>query len=229
MSAYVPPWKRKLAETATSASSEPGPSKPSPRSRSSAMYSVVEITTHLGGKSMGTVNVFSYRSPPRPKMPTNTVKELLEEARERETRNVDSVQRASERSSQTQGVSSTLSSGEDDVQRDTASPMQDGTPESFIPPPTTPPPPPPPSHPYAHLISWIHYMPASQPCFATDQELWFHTNSKVVLDTQENLYRPIPLFGETEEVSGPGGKGRSYSSRAESMTFLGYWCVLALQ
>jgi hypothetical protein len=210
MSAYVPPWKRKAAEAAASTPPpEAGPSTPLSRTNSNGNHTIADVLDHLGGRRMGTINVFSYPGVPAPK---KTVKELIEEEKERERRRAEKAERSRQRWLEKQERANSTSNPEEDKETD----EQSSAPTvSFQPPP----------HPYSHLISWIHFMPAAHPRFSTDQELWFHTNSSVVIDTQENLHRPIPIFGRLEEMRGPRKRSAAYSSRTETVTFLGYWCV----
>ena len=76
-------------------------------------------------------------------------------------------------------------------------------------------------HPHGHLISWIHIVPDAHPLFHTENELWFHTNSGVVVDHAENLGRPIPFFGQsTYDVNSELSPEVSKNTRAP---FYGYW------
>ena len=207
MAAYVPPWKRKAAEAAASASPQAGPSTPLVRTKSNGKYTIVDINDHLGGRRMGTINLFSHPAVP---MPKKTVKELIEEEKERERRKTEKAERDRKRWLEKRERANSSTDPDEDKEMDETRSVPSSSPR-------------PPPHPYSHLISWIHFMPAAHPHFLTDQELWFHTNSSVVIDTQENLRRPIPFFGQSEEMRGPKGRNVAYSSRTETVMFLGYW------
>jgi predicted CopG family antitoxin len=191
MSAYVPPWKRKAAVT-TGASPSAGPSSvglPYKRNEGPG-YSLTDIVEHLGGRKMGTINLFSYTPPPPVK---KSVKEMLQEEREKEK-----AQRALET---TPTASSSLLNS--DASKSASSEVAQEP------------------HPHGHLISWIHIVPDAHPLFLTENELWFHTNSEVVVDHAENLGRPIPFFGQpTYGVNSELSPEVSKNTRAP---FYGYW------
>lgn len=208
MSAYVPPWKRKPAEAAASTPPEAGPSTPLARTMSNGDHTLADVFNHLGGQRMGTINVFSYTPVPQPK---KTVKDLIEEEKQREKRRAEKAERFRQRLLERQERADNPDKDNEKIERSSVSDpsLQ------------------PPDHPYSHLISWIHFMPATHPCFSTDQELWFHTHSRVLIDTQENLHRPIPMFGQSEDSPAANVRNANYGSRAGNVAFLGYWCVKA--
>jgi hypothetical protein len=191
MSAHVPPWKRKAAET-TGASPSAVPSSvglPYKRNEDPS-YSLTDIVDHLGGRKMGTINLFSYGPPPTVQ---KSVKEMLQEEREKE--------KAQRELENTPTASSSLSSS--DAGKSASSEVVQEP------------------HPHGHLISWIHIVPDAHPLFLTENELWFHTNSDVVVDHAENLGRPIPFFGQpTYDASSELSLEVSKNSQAP---FYGYW------
>lgn len=191
MSAYVPPWKRKTAAT-TGTSSSAGPSSvglPYKRNEDPS-YSLTDIVEHLGGRKMGTINLFSYGPPSIPK---KSVKEMLQEEREKEK-----AQRGLEN---TPTASSSLLNS--DASK-SASTEVDQEP-----------------HPHGHLISWIHIVPDAHPLLLTENELWFHTNSDVVVDHAENLGRPIPFFGQPSYDASRGLSLEVFKNTRAP--FYGYW------
>jgi hypothetical protein len=191
MSAYVPPWKRKAAAT-TGTSSSAGPSSvglPYKRNEDPG-YLLSDIVEHLGGRKMGTINLFSYGPPPTVK---KSVKEMLQEEREKEK-----AQRGLET---TPMASSSLTSS------DASKPASTEVAQR--------------PNPHGHLISWIHIVPDAHPLFITENELWFHTNSNVVVDHAENLGRPIPFFGRPSY--GASSELSPEVSKNARAPFHGYW------
>lgn len=83
MSAYVPPWKRKAQEALASESSAGSNTRSAERSQREEehAHSLADVLEHLGGRKMGTINLFSHGPPVVAK---KSVKEMLQEERDRE-------------------------------------------------------------------------------------------------------------------------------------------------
>ena len=137
---------------------------------------------------MGTINLFSYVPPQAPR---KSVKEMLQEEREK-----GKIQQESPSDlSTTASADLNPLAGSEDANK---------------------------PHPHGHIISWIQIVPDAHPLFETENELWFHTNSQVVVDHPENLGRPIPFFGQPAHTK---SSNLSRPPTSADVTFLGYWQV----
>jgi hypothetical protein len=191
MSAYVPPWKRRAAQMA-GASPSAGPSRVDlPHKRNEDP--IYSLIDVVEHLGCRKMGTINLFSRGPPAVPNKSVKEMLQEER---------VKEKAQRELRSMPAAASFFTSSDASKPAVTEIVHQ-------------------AHPQGHLISWIHIVPDAHPLFMTENELWFHTNSHVVVDHVENLGRPIPFFGQpTYDHKNGLSPGVLKNTRAP---FYGYW------